>query len=137
MTFNEFINSPEDMDENSQEYKDFSQCVSSGAYVAFNIMEELFETTPTFNFTNATDEIEVFKIYKDALNSLILDDTEGKKELEKRFLDKLAEFAGQTSLIVMNRLRDAMRESESYKVAVKTIEGDVLDIENDSSDESE
>jgi len=136
MTFNEFINSPGDMDENSQEYKDFSQCVSSGAYVAFSVMEELFETTPSFDFSSA-EEIPVFKIYKDALNSLILEDTDGKKELEKEFLDKLAEFASQTSLIVMNRLRDAMRESESYKIAVQTIEGDVLDIENDSSDESE
>ena len=133
MTFNEFINSPEDMDENSQEYKDFSQCVSSGAYVAFNVMEEIFETTPTFNFTNATDELEVFKLYKEAL----CDREEDKEKLEKEFLDKLAEFAGQTSLIVMDRLRNAMRDSESYKVAVKTIEGDVLDIENDSSDESE
>jgi len=132
MTFNEFINSPEDMDENSQEYKDFSQCVSSGAYVAFSVMEEIFETTPTFNFTNATDELEVFKLYKEALG-----DREDKEKLEKEFLDKLAEFAGQTSLIVMDRLKSAMRDSESYKVAVKTIEGDVLDIENGSSDESE
>ena len=131
MTFNEFINSPDDMDEDSQEYKDFSQCVSSGAYVAFSIVEDILEATPTFNLSSA-DDLLVVKLYMEALG-----DVEDKEERKKEFLDKLSEFASDTSIIVMNRIKDSMRSNESYKIAVQTIEGDVLDIENDSSDESE
>jgi hypothetical protein len=132
MTFNEFINSPEEMDENSQEYKDFSQCVSSGAYVAFTTMEEILDATPTFDFSSDTNyELPIFKLYKEAIG-----DVENKEALEKEFMNKLAEFASQTSLIVMDKIKCAMRNSESYKIAVETIEGDVLDSENNVSDET-
>ena len=61
MTFNEFINSPDDMDEDSQEYKDFSQCVSSGAYVAFSVMEDILDATPTFNLSSADSLSTLFR----------------------------------------------------------------------------
>ena len=133
MTFNEFINSSEDMDENSQEYKDFSQCVSAGAYVAFTVVENLLESTPSFNFDDAksdTEPVKLLAMYREAIS-----DRDDKDDLEKEFIDEMETMCLVTSNMILNKLKTAMRNTDSYKIAVSVIEGDVSNTESDTSDE--